>query len=240
MAYFFQPISATKWSTIEQLTSAVEIDAAGTQTTCSAKSNALILGYTVLKKNAKKEDYGMYERFKSRAEGVSAEVYRFATKAAALEYIVQFFRDEGVADTPQSYATWADCEFLRGIDRKQLTGIPGVKFDVTRSNAADSKIGISQVEWALADTGTLVQDSSAVEQRLVSSLPEIHIVLVPSGNILADLPSLLPRLTPKNSRYIAMITGASRTADIERVLTIGVHGPERLIIVFVDELGGSN
>ena len=37
-----------------------------------------------------------------------------------------------------------------------------------------------------------------------------------------------------------MITGPSRTADIERVLTIGVHGPERLVIVFVDELGGTN
>jgi L-lactate dehydrogenase complex protein LldG len=37
-----------------------------------------------------------------------------------------------------------------------------------------------------------------------------------------------------------MITGPSRTADIERVLTIGVHGPERLVIIFVDELGGGN
>jgi L-lactate dehydrogenase complex protein LldG len=37
-----------------------------------------------------------------------------------------------------------------------------------------------------------------------------------------------------------MITGPSRTADIERVLTIGVHGPERLVIVFIDQLGGAN
>ena len=50
--------------------------------------------------------------------------------------------------------------------------------------------------------------------------------------------ALFERIKPRNSRYIAFITGPSRTADIERVLTIGVHGPERLIIIFVDELGG--
>jgi len=54
------------------------------------------------------------------------------------------------------------------------------------------------------------------------------------------MPSLMTKMTPKESGYIAFITGPSRTADIERVLTIGVHGPERLVIVAVDELGGMN
>ena len=182
----------------------------------------------------------MYEQFKAKAEGVSAEVYRFETNAAALEFIVGFLRENGIADSPHSYALWAGCPFLAGIDRQPLSGIAGLKFSVTRELAAGAKFGISQADWALADTGTLVQDSTAIEQRLVSSLSSIHIALVPTKRILADLPTLLTRISPKNSGYIAMITGASRTADIERVLTIGVHGPERLIIVFVDELEGAN
>ncbi len=181
----------------------------------------------------------MYEQFKVRAEGVSAEVYRFGTKAAALGFVVQFLVREGVGDAPGSYALWADCPFLDGVDRKELSGVAGLKFEVTRALAADARFGISQLEWALADTGTLVQDSTAIEQRLVSSLAAIHIALVPTAGLLADLPTLLTRISPRKSAYIAMITGASRTADIERVLTIGVHGPERLIIVFVDELGGT-
>ncbi len=44
------------------------------------------------------------------------------------------------------------------------------------------------------------------------------------------------RVDPRKSAYLSFITGPSRTADIERVLTIGVHGPERLIIVLVDDL----
>ena len=181
----------------------------------------------------------MYEQFKARAEGVSAEVYRFGTKTAALDFVVQFVVKEGVGNAPGAYALWADCPFLDGVERQALSGIAGLKFEVTRDLAADARFGISQMEWALADTGTLVQDSTAIEQRLVSSLSTIHIALVPTGGLLPDLPTLLARISPQKSAYIAMITGASRTADIERVLTIGVHGPERLIIVFVDELGGT-
>jgi len=208
----------------------------------------------------------MYEQFRARAEGVSAEVHRFATRPAAVDFICSFLKEAGVADVPQSYALWAACPFLDGIDRQPLQEVAGLKFAVTRELAAAAKIGISQVSWALADTGTLVQDSTAVEQRLVSSLPEIHIALVPTDAILPDMPTLLARMHPgpakqdkcanevvscqksaenncyrtNNSRYIAMITGPSRTADIERVLTIGVHGPSRLVIVFCDEPGGAN
>lgn len=182
----------------------------------------------------------MFDQFKARAEGVGAEVHHFETRAAALAFIVRFLHDEGVADAPHSSALWADCPFLNGIDRQSLRDIAGLRFDVTRELAADARFGISQMAWALADTGTLVQDSTAIEQRLVSSLSSIHIALVPTAGILPDLATLLTRITPRESAYIAMITGASRTADIERVLTIGVHGPERLIIVFCDELGGAN
>lgn len=182
----------------------------------------------------------MYDQFKAKAEGVSAEVYRFVTKAEALDFIIRFLQKEGVADAPDSYALWAKCPFLDEVDKGSLLGIPGLSLDVTRKLAARSKFGISQMEWALADTGTLVQDSTAMEQRLVSSLSSIHIALCPADRILPDLPTLLTRVSPKKSAYIAMITGASRTADIERVLTIGVHGPERLIIVFCDELKGAD
>jgi L-lactate dehydrogenase complex protein LldG len=178
----------------------------------------------------------MYEQFKTRAEGVSAEVYRFGTRAVALDFIVGFLQREGLADEPKSHALWAESPFLDGIDRQPLTSVAGLKFEVTRDLAADARFGISQMGWALADTGTLVQDSSAIEQRLVSSLPTIHIAIAPTSGLLPDLPTLLTRLHPKDSGYIAMITGPSRTADIERVLTIGVHGPERLVIVFCDEL----
>ena len=181
----------------------------------------------------------MFDEFKSRAEAVSAEVHRFFTKDEALRFIIDVLKKEGVSNNPQAYAVWADCPFLKGIDRALLAGkVPGLTFDVNRETAAASHVGISQMDWAIANTGTLAQDSTPVDQRLASSLSFIHIALVATDALLADMPSLLTKINPKQSSYIAMITGPSRTADIERVLTIGVHGPQRLIIIFVDELRG--
>jgi L-lactate dehydrogenase complex protein LldG len=179
----------------------------------------------------------MFDPFKARAEAARAEVFRFSTKPAALDFLLAFLAKEGLSDQTQSVAVWAECPFLEATDRQRLAAIAGIRFDVSRELAAEAKFGISQMEWALADTGTLVQDSAAIAQRLVSSLPSIHIALVPTSGILADLPALLSRVSPQKSGYIALITGPSRTADIERVLTIGVHGPERLLILFVDDLG---
>ncbi len=182
----------------------------------------------------------MYEQFKSRAEGVSAEVHRFERKDTALNFMIEFLMKEGLADTPQTAALCAECGFLDERDRDVLKKLSGLKFDVTCEAASKARFGISQMDWALADTGSLAQNSSAIEQRLVSSLPTIHIALVPTSGILPDMPALLSRVHPKECAYLAMITGPSRTADIERVLTIGVHGPERLVIIFVDEFGGGN
>jgi L-lactate dehydrogenase complex protein LldG len=180
-----------------------------------------------------------FSTFRSRAEAVSAEVHRFLTQADALAFILQFLRSEDVHDAPNFRAVWADCPFLEEIDKEELrASVPGLVFDVTREGCAEAKIGISQMDWGKADTGTLVQDATQVEKRLVSTLPLIHIALIATGKILPDLPSVLTAIDPRQAGYISFITGPSRTADIERVLTIGVHGPERLIIVAVDEMRG--
>ncbi|KAB0664198.1 lactate utilization protein [Oryzomonas japonica] len=180
----------------------------------------------------------MYEQFKARAEGVGAEVYRFKDREGALAFILPFLHEEGGAAPPHSCAVWAESPFLEGLDREPLREVAGIRFEVSREAAAAARVGITQAEWALADTGTLVQDQTAVEQRLASSLTDIHIALLPTGNIIPDKIALLSKIDPRASRYIAFITGPSRTADIERVLTIGVHGPERLVIVCVDDMGG--
>ena len=180
---------------------------------------------------------GVFETFKLRAEAVSAEVHRFPYKREALDFILQYLRNAGISNTPQAYAVWEACPFLDGIDQKQLSAtVPGLTFDVNRGVSADAKVGISQLDWAIANTGTLVQDAAPVDRRLVSTLPRIHMALIRSDRLVPDLPAALSKIRPQQTNYISFITGPSRTADIERVLTIGVHGPEKLIIVFFDEV----
>ena len=178
------------------------------------------------------------EVFKTRAEAVSAEVHHFKDHAQALAFIQAFLREAGVTAEPGCGAIWAPGSFLEATGREQLAGIAGLGFEVSQAACAAARVGISQLDWGIAGTGTLVQDVTAVAQRLVSSLPLIHLALLGSDRILKDMGSVLQRLHPSQANCISFITGPSRTADIERVLTIGVHGPERLVIVLVDDLEG--
>jgi L-lactate dehydrogenase complex protein LldG len=174
----------------------------------------------------------LFDTFKTRAEAVSAEVHRVPTISKALDFITTFLRIE------RGRAVWVAGTLLAGVDRAALARqIPGLTFDVTEENAEASKVGISQVECAIASTGTLVTDAAPVERRLASALPVIHVAILPTDAIHPDMATALTHIHPSKTGYISMITGPSRTADIERVLTIGVHGPSRLVIVFVDELG---
>jgi L-lactate dehydrogenase complex protein LldG len=187
--------------------------------------------------NAILESSEVFESFKARAGAVGACVERVANKALALEFVVRQLRQEGVSEKLRSGAVWAGCAMVNPADQKKLeAAVPGLKFAVTRDLAANARVGISQVDWALAATGTLVQCAEEVDKRLVSTLPAVHIALVATSALLPDLGSVVARMDPRKAAYLSFITGPSRTADIERVLTIGVHGPERLIVVFVDDL----
>ena len=184
----------------------------------------------------------MYETFRTRAQAVGAEVHRFSGKGEALRFLADFLRDEGVsADPGGARAVWADGPFLAGADRVTLAReLPGVDFEVTRAAAAAAKVGITDADWMVAQTGTLATAADRVAGRLAAMLPAIHVALVPGDRLVPDLAALLQRLSPANARYLALVTGPSRTADIERVLTIGVHGPARLVVVVVDDASERN
>jgi L-lactate dehydrogenase complex protein LldG len=177
----------------------------------------------------------LFETFKAKAEAVSAEVHRFPGTAPALAFILEFLRGAGVSPEPQCGAVWAAGPFADSF-RVELQRVPGLRFEVSREAAAEARVGVSQMDWAMADTGTLVQDAAGVDQRLVATLPPIHLAVLGTERILADLGAVLGRIRPEQTNYISFITGPSRTADIERVLTIGAHGPERLVIVAIDGL----
>lgn len=180
----------------------------------------------------------MFDTFKAKAVAAgNTEVQRFGTKAEAVAFIEGYLKKENVSDAPGSSAVWASGSLLKGVDTKALAAkIPGLTFEVTRDAAKKAKVGITQMEWGIADTGTLAQNATSADQRLASTLPWTHIMLLGTGNIVPDLPSFMAKATPGSSNYLALITGPSKTADIERVLAIGVHGPERVVIVCVDEL----
>ena len=118
--------------------------------------------------------------------------------------------------------------------------IPGLTFDVTREAAAESRVGVSEMEWGLADTGTRRpgRDRSRATARLDAARDPRRAPSRRAGSSRAS-PTSCRSSTRDASPYISFITGPSRTADIERVLTIGVHGPSRLVVVVHDGDGAT-
>jgi L-lactate utilization protein LutC len=108
------------------------------------------------------------------------------------------------------------------LDREQL-----------RALCATVDIGITSADYALADTGTLVMLAGPQEARLISLLPPAHIAVVPRDRILTGLDELFTILpTPAAvTSSMVLITGPSRTADIEQILVRGVHGPGQITVV---------
>jgi L-lactate dehydrogenase complex protein LldG len=122
-----------------------------------------------------------------------------------------------------------------------ITALPGVVSGITDRDrlqelCATVDVGITSADYALADTGTLVMLASPREARLISLLPPAHIAVVPRSRILTGLDelfALLPRPAEQTSSMV-LITGPSRTADIEQILVRGVHGPGKITVVIAE------
>jgi L-lactate dehydrogenase complex protein LldG len=95
----------------------------------------------------------------------------------------------------------------------------------------------SQAIYGLADTGSVVLASGPEEPRARSLLPEVHISLLTEERILPGLEELFASLGRDLPSSLAIVTGPSRSADIEQSLTVGVHGPGEVHVVLLP--GGS-
>ena len=103
---------------------------------------------------------------------------------------------------------------------------------------SDIHTALTGADWAIAETGSLVLDSGSEDLRIATMLSETHIAWICGSRILPDATALSPYLVESMKSppgYMSFITGASRTADIERVLAIGVHGPQELHILIMEE-----
>jgi len=121
-----------------------------------------------------------------------------------------------------------------------ITALPGVQsgfFEEAelRRLCAAAEVGITSADYALADTGTLVMFSSGQEARMISLLPPVHVAVLPKERMLTGLDELfsLVPLPAERSSSMVLITGPSRTADIEQILIRGVHGPGAIHVIVV-------
>jgi L-lactate dehydrogenase complex protein LldG len=133
-------------------------------------------------------------------------------------------------------------EFERILSKESFEYIDVPSFNQLKDIQA-GEAGIAnalvEVDYAIAETGTVVIDSLNENKRLATCLAEKLFVVMPISKLLArlnDVADFIEERTTDMGGYVAFITGASRTADIERVLTVGVHGPKLMTVYILNDL----
>lgn len=174
------------------------------------------------------------QTMRAKAEAVSAVVQVCASRAEAFAYAAETAKAQGAVELAAPTLPEADRAAL--TEALAARGVTLVESGL-RGRSDGLKAGLTEADFGIAETGTLVMNSADEERRLASMIVDTHFALLPASRIRPDAASLKDEIRDILGRapgFLAFITGPSRTADIERVLALGVHGPLELHILILE------
>lgn len=175
----------------------------------------------------------LYERFKKNLEAADGECSA-ASKADAAKVVAELFRDKGVKQT-----CVAESDFLRELGIVPALREAGIEVftDHIHKNIETVQGGISEVQYGIADLGTVMQVGDEIDSRICATAASDYLAIVKESNLVDDYDAMFDLLCglPELPNFVGFVTGPSRTADIECVTTVGVHGPLRLYAVVVQD-----
>jgi len=172
----------------------------------------------------KTQSVNLVERFSQELEAVGGHAYRVKQNELS-KRLIAFLNERDI----NAAMIW---DSISALNESYLTKA-GVR--VQRSVDPTLKAGITGALSAIAETGTLVIPSGKGQPLSTSLLAEFNIAIISSSQIVWSLNEALKNQEVRNASAIALVTGPSRTADIEMTLTIGVHGPKELHVFVVDD-----
>jgi L-lactate dehydrogenase complex protein LldF len=165
-------------------------------------------------------------RFTAELEALSGSIT--ICKGENLSQLVfDFLEKEGIT----SLLTWDEGQFPDGL--LESLRIKGVK--ISDQFDPQFKAGISGAIAAIAETGTLVLPAGPGRPQFVSLIPQVHLAVVNASDIHPYLSQVLQLPDVINASSVTLISGPSRTADIEMSLTIGVHGPRQVHVFCIED-----
>ncbi len=164
-------------------------------------------------------------QFVAEARAVHVEVFEEASAEAVRARVAGLIQD-------QPLLAWDAERLPYGVGRviPEATLLPP---DAPTEVKASATVGLTGCDGAIAQTGALVLGSRRGSPRSASLLPELHLAVVRPDQLVADLAAALEGSAELLTRCstLNLVAGPSRTADIELTLTLGVHGPRRVVIV---------
>ncbi len=162
---------------------------------------------------------GIVPRFCQRAEELGVMVYRPRDKDELVAVLTELCQDRRVYVEPRLH--WL-------IPALESGGVRPVPWE----QLPEAEVGITWVDYGLAESGTLVLRAGPQQPRSGSLLPPVHVAVLREDRVVGDLFDLLERVGELPTA-LTLVTGPSRSADIEMSLAVGVHGPGSVHVVLV-------
>ena len=175
----------------------------------------------------RRDDATLVESYVRNATTALLDVRQVDGYGPSDEFLRALIADENVRRAVVSKAP-AAMEFGARLARLGVEVVP-----YSRAAAVDADLGVSCPFAGIAATGSLVQDSTLEGGRGVSLVPRVHLALLPASKIVPTTAQVLRTLTGRVGNMpanVVLISGPSRTGDIEMILTVGVHGPIKVIV----------
>lgn len=141
-------------------------------------------------------------------------------------------------ETTAALAAFVAGQTVCGIDALRQYAGDAVASGLTESPILQADIGVTGCECLVAQTGSIVISTVASGGRALSVFPPVHLVVARRGQMVADLAGAMTLLRERYSgrwpSQLSVVSGPSRTSDIEKVLVLGAHGPKRLAVYVAD------
>jgi L-lactate dehydrogenase complex protein LldG len=184
----------------------------------------------------------LVETFERAFTKLRGHVHRASSWNESAEVLLQICAERGVTRFATAQLPAALDAALRESNPSEALEIMRPPYDSSAlPNAIDrAGVGATGIEFAIAETATLVEVSRNDATRLVSGLPRVHVGVVSAREFVPGLFDAAPRMraildaNPADC-VISFLSGPSRTGDIELRLTLGVHGPEEAHVLILDE-----
>lgn len=179
----------------------------------------------------------MARRFRTNLEAVQGEVVPCRDLSQAVQSVTKLLDELGagkiaVMDRPLCR------EVADRLEGKELMYAPSDPGDASPADLAETDAGLVSPEYLMADTGSCLFSAPVAFDRLCTYITPISFVVASRSMLRENTPEvweeLKPRLESARTGEMVIVTGPSRTADIEKILVLGVHGPKRLIVLLID------
>lgn len=175
----------------------------------------------------------LYEIFKKNLESVNGKCIR-SSKSELGNAVANIFKQEGITSISLFESPLLkEAGVISALEKEGIT----VHSDHIRLHAETDKGGVSEAQHGIAELGTIVQEQDDADGRMVSTMSEYYVGIVKGSKIVPTYDDMFDILSsmPQIPNFVGFVTGPSRTADIECVGTVGVHGPIQVCIIVVDD-----